>query len=69
MEHKLISTYNKKEKKMKKILLLLSLFLMMGCYKDDDLVTVYPVQFHTIKKREAGLLRHQHSRWAMALNR
>ena len=29
---------------MKKILILLSLFLMMGCYQDDDLVTLYPDQ-------------------------
>ena len=29
---------------MKKILILLSLFLLMGCYKDDDLVTLYPDQ-------------------------
>ena len=29
---------------MKKILLLLSLLLMMGCYQDDDFVTVYPNQ-------------------------
>ena len=27
---------------MKKILILLSLLLMMGCYQDDELVTVYP---------------------------
>lgn len=29
---------------MKKILILLSLFLIVGCYQDDDLVTVYPNQ-------------------------
>ena len=29
---------------MKKILILLSLLLIMGCYQDDDLVTVYPNQ-------------------------
>ena len=29
---------------MKKILTLLSLVLMMGCYQDDDLVTLYPDQ-------------------------
>ena len=29
---------------MKKILTLLSLVLMMGCYQDDDLVTLYPYQ-------------------------
>ena len=29
---------------MKKILILLSLFLMVGCYQDDELVTVYPNQ-------------------------
>jgi hypothetical protein len=29
---------------MKKILTLLSLILMMGCYQDDDLVTLYPDQ-------------------------
>ena len=29
---------------MKKILILLSLLLIMGCYQDDELVTVYPNQ-------------------------
>lgn len=29
---------------MKKILILLSLFLIVGCYQDDDLITVYPNQ-------------------------
>jgi len=29
---------------MKKILTLLSLILVMGCYQDDDLVTLYPDQ-------------------------
>ena len=29
---------------MKKILTLLSLVLIMGCYQDDDLVTLYPDQ-------------------------
>ena len=29
---------------MKKIITLLSLVLMMGCYQDDDLVTLYPDQ-------------------------
>ena len=29
---------------MKKILILLSLLLVMGCYQDDELITVYPNQ-------------------------